>query len=115
VEVIGEEVDPSRLPSAVEKNGAQWLVVSLPRDGKLPGFLRTLLDGHPTLCLLAVAGDASCAKIWCSSTGERVLDSVSLDDLLNVMHQTSRQPDKRSGKPERASERSINNGKSQDG
>jgi len=107
VEVVGEEVDPSRLPAAVEKNGAQWLVVSLPRDGKLPGFLRTLLDGHPSLCLLAVAGDASWAKIWCPSTGERVLDHVSLDDLVNVMHQTGGQPDERSGKPEVTGERSI--------
>jgi hypothetical protein len=88
IKVVGEEIDLSRLPAAVEQNGAHWIVFSLPGDGRLPGSLQALLDDYPSLCLLAVAGDGTRAKIWCPSVGERILDTVSLDDILNAMRRT---------------------------
>jgi hypothetical protein len=89
VEVVGEEMDLSRLPAAVEQNGAHWIVFSLPGDGRLPGHLQALRDAYPSLCFLAVAGDGTRAKIWCPSVGERILDSVSLDDILDAMRRTA--------------------------
>lgn len=83
--VVGEVADPSRLSSAIEQTGAQWVVVSLPPDGKMPAVVESLLAAYPSLRVLAVANDGSQIKMRWVEPHEQTLESLSLDELIAVL------------------------------
>ena len=83
--VAGEVADLSHLSSAIERIGAQWIVVSLPPDGKMPAVVEPLLAAHPTVRVLAVTNDGSQIKMQWVEPHEQTLESLSLDELIAVL------------------------------
>ena len=83
--VVGEVADPSRSASAVERTGAQRIVVALPPDGKMPGMVGPLLAAHPSVRVLAVTNDGSQIKMQWVEPHEQTLDDLSLDELIAVL------------------------------
>ncbi|MGC9334741.1 MAG: hypothetical protein ACP5JJ_11365 [Anaerolineae bacterium] len=90
LKVVSEELDLLKLPSTVEQNNADWVIVSLWQDGEMPYPLENLLVEHPTTCLLGMAADGSHAKIRCATRDDTALNSLSLDDLLTILRRGNR-------------------------
>jgi DNA-binding NarL/FixJ family response regulator len=86
LQVVGEVTDAAALSSTVEATDARWVIVSIWPDDRLPEGLRSLLANHPALCLLGMAADGSQAKIRCAGCPEKILNSLSLDDLIATLH-----------------------------
>ncbi len=83
--VVGEVADLTRLSSAIERTGAQWVVVSLPPDGKMPAMVEPLLAAHSSVRVLGVANGGSQVKMHWVEPHEQTLDDLSLDELIAVL------------------------------
>jgi DNA-binding NarL/FixJ family response regulator len=85
--VVGEIADLGRLSSAIEQTGAQWVIVSLPQDGKMPEATESLLAVHPSVRFLAVTTDGSQIKLKWTESHEQTLDDLSLDELIELLRE----------------------------
>ena len=83
--IVAEVSDLTRLPSAVEQTEADWIVVTLPQSGDIPAMLTALLAAHRSVCILAVAADATRAKVRCLSGRGHELEDPSLAGILAEM------------------------------
>lgn len=83
--VVGEVAEMSQLSSAIERTGAQWIVVSLPPDGKMPPTITPLLAAHPSVRVLGVTNDGSQIKMQWVEPHEQTLESLSLDELIAIL------------------------------
>jgi len=110
LQLVEEITDLAKLSTAIEQTGAQWMVVSYPPDGKLPEAVESSLAAHPSIRVLALATDGSQAKMkwvepresgvaaaadgsqvkmnWTESC-EKILDDLSLNELIAVLHEDS--------------------------
>lgn len=93
LQVVAEVVKLSDLPDVISRTEADWVVVSLPPNGELPDYTDLLISLHPEIGVLAVASDGSQVKVKNSSTFEKELIGISLNDLLMILHFTSRSKD----------------------
>lgn len=82
LQVVGEVSDWAELPSTIEQTEAQWVILSLLADGKMPEIADSLLAAHPKLHVLAVALDGSRIKMKCGASEEEWLNNLSLDALI---------------------------------
>jgi hypothetical protein len=110
LQLVDEIIDLASLSSAIEQTGAQWMIVSYPPNGKLPEAVESSLAAHPSVRVLAVAADGSQVKMkwvepresavavaadgsqvkmnWTESR-EEILDDLSLDELIAILHEDS--------------------------
>jgi DNA-binding NarL/FixJ family response regulator len=93
IDVVGEVTDLESLPPEVEQTDAQWVIVSLWRNGDFPDALRSLMVEHPALCLMGLAADGSQAIIRCPGSAEIAVSSLSLESLFAALR--SREPNAR--------------------
>ena len=87
LKVVGEVLDLEDLARTVEETGAEWVIVSLPPDGRIPERAEAVLASHPSINLLAVAMDGSQIKLKWIGPQEKDINCASLEDLMNVLHQ----------------------------
>jgi len=86
VEVVDEVLDPARLSDAVARGKADWVIVSLWRNGSLPPLLRRLVEAQPAVSLLGMAADGSRAMVYGPGVnGDQLLGNLSLSDLLTTL------------------------------
>ncbi len=85
IDVVGEVTDLQNLPPEVEQTDAQWVIVSLWRNGDFPETFRSLMLDHPALCLLGLAADGSRAVIRCSGSAEVAVPRPSLERLFAAL------------------------------
>jgi DNA-binding NarL/FixJ family response regulator len=85
LQIVGEVADSAALLSTVHATDAGWVIVPMWPDGRLPEGLKSLLATHPAICLLGMADDGSQAKIRCAGCADRILDRLSLDDLIAAL------------------------------
>jgi hypothetical protein len=108
LQLVDEITDLAMLSSAVERTGAQWVVVSYPPNDKMPEAIESSLAAHPSVRVLALATDGSQVKMkwvepresvvavaadasqvkmnWVESR-EKILDDLSLDELIAILHE----------------------------
>jgi chemotaxis response regulator CheB len=85
LQVVDEITDLARLSPAIEQTGAQWVVVSYPPDGEMPKAVASSLAAHPSVRVLAVAADGSHVKMKWVESREKILDDLSLEELIAVL------------------------------
>ncbi len=86
LEVVGEIADLARLSSTIAETEADWVIVSLPPDGKIPETVESSLTAHPSVRVLAVATDGNQVRIKWLESHEEPLGDVSLSELIAVLH-----------------------------
>jgi hypothetical protein len=86
LEVVDQVTDLASLPSAVERFGAQWVIISLRPEGRIPEVVSRLLAAHPSLLVLALAADGSQAKLEWMESHEKIFDQLSLNELVATLH-----------------------------
>jgi DNA-binding NarL/FixJ family response regulator len=85
LQIVGEISDLERLPSVVEQTHAEWVIVSLRSDGKMPEVVRSFSATHPSVFILALAADGTCVKMRWMESHEKVLEGLSLDELVAIL------------------------------
>ena len=86
LQVVGEITDLARLSSTITETEAEWVIVSLPPDGKMPELVDSALAAHSSVRFLAMATDGSQVRIKWLESREEALDNLSLDELFAVLH-----------------------------
>lgn len=89
LKVVREVSDQKELPDAIQQDDAEWLIMSLPEDEKMPEWVDVYMMEHPSLHILTVSPDGGRVRLrWLESHEEDLVDP-SLDDLILVLERDS--------------------------
>lgn len=84
LQVIREVKDLADLPSAVQETPADWVIISLPNDGKISKPVEKLLIENPFIHMIAVAKDGSRIRVEWMENKEKEVENLSLDDFIEI-------------------------------
>jgi DNA-binding NarL/FixJ family response regulator len=85
LKVVREVSDQKELPDAIQQDDAEWLIMSLPEDEKMPEWVDVYMMEHPSLHILTVSPDGGRVRLrWLESHEEDLIDP-SLADLILVL------------------------------
>lgn len=82
LKVVREVSDQKDLPGAIQQDAAEWLIMSLPEDEKMPEWVDVFLMEHPSLHILTMSPDGSRVRLRWLESHEKDLVNPSLDDLI---------------------------------
>lgn len=85
LEVVQEIDDYEELPSAIEQFNPEWVIMSLPSDHVIPGWVDIYITNYPSVRFLAVATDGSKIKMKWLEAHEEDLSDLSLRDLIYLL------------------------------
>lgn len=83
--VVKEVTDHRNLPSAIEQQDAEWVIVSLPTEDAAPGWIDTYMRRHPDIRFLTVSVDGSSIKMKWLESHEEDLSDLSLPELIHIL------------------------------
>ena len=84
LELVQEVRDDKEFSSAVEKSEAEWIILSLPSDKKIPGWVDLYIAKHPSTRFLAIFPGSSKVKLK-QLACEEDLEDLSLNDLMQIL------------------------------
>ena len=85
LKVVKEIAGQYNLPDAVGQYEAEWMVISLPTDGRFPKWIDTYLKKHPSMRIMVFAADGSGVRMkWLEKRDESIND-LSLQDLIHIL------------------------------
>ena len=84
LQVIRDVKDFADLSSAVQETHADWVIVSLPNDGKISKPIEKIFIENPFIHLLAVAEDGSRIRVEWMEHKEKEMENLSLYDLIEL-------------------------------
>jgi hypothetical protein len=73
------------LPSAIEEFEADWVVMTLPLDEDIPGWVDQFVEEHPAMRFMAIFAGSGKIKMKWLEPHEQELEDVSLTDLLHIL------------------------------
>lgn len=85
LEVVQEVTEHEKLPAGIEKSNAEWVIMSLPVDRGLPGWVDEYIVEHPQVHFMAVANDGSWVKTKWMEYHEEELENLSLKNLIHIL------------------------------
>jgi hypothetical protein len=85
LEVVQEITNHKKLSTEIEKSDAEWVIMSLPGDHGIPGWVDHYIVDHPRVRFMAVANDGSWVKTKWLESHEEELDNLSLRDLIHIL------------------------------
>ena len=91
LEIVQEIHNLEDLPAAIQASDADWVIVSLPLDEKMPDWADAYMANHPNLRFLVVSNDGSRVKMKWLETHEQELDDLSLKDLIQLLESSPQQ------------------------
>jgi len=83
--VVQEVTDHTKLPSAIEQQDAEWVIVSLPTEDAAPGWIDTYMRRHPYIRFLTVSVDGRSIKMKWLESHEADLSDLSLPELIHIL------------------------------
>lgn len=85
LEIVQEIFDDEELPAEIEESDAEWVIMTLPVDRKLPKWVDAYIVDHPRVRFMAVANDGSWVKTKWLEYHEEEMDNLSLKDLIHIL------------------------------
>lgn len=85
LEVVQEIKDPQQLPSAIQRFDAEWVLVELSEDHRVPGWVDEYIEAHPSVRFMAVSTDGSQIKMKWLENREKEFTDLTLSDLLHIL------------------------------
>ncbi|MBI3151358.1 MAG: hypothetical protein HYZ21_04455 [Chloroflexi bacterium] len=89
VEIVQEVTDQDKLPAAIEKREAEWVVISLPMDSPMPGWMDVYMKEHPHTQIMAFSSDGRWVKMKRMERHEEDISDLSLQELIRILEGTS--------------------------
>lgn len=96
LEIICEVKDPADLTSVVQKTDPDWIIISLPGNGKISEPVERLLIEYPNIHILAVSIDGSRIRVEWMEHKEEEAENLSLEDFIEIFESFESDPRKRS-------------------
>jgi hypothetical protein len=90
LQIVGEIADWAMLPSAIQRTGAQWVIVSLPSGRETSQAVEALLKAYPAIRLLNVATDGGHITLQWVEPRTQTIDDFSMRELVALL--TSQPP-----------------------
>ena len=81
--------DHNHLPSAIEEQESEWVIVSLPVDEPEPDWIDTYMRQHPHARFLTMSADGSLIKMKWVESKEEDLSDISLPELIHILESDS--------------------------
>jgi hypothetical protein len=85
LQFVGEVLDQSGLPAAIDRTGAHWVILSFPPRGRLPWVTTVLKTRFPSVRILALATDGSRVRLERLEGPVGDLVDLSLAELLGML------------------------------
>jgi DNA-binding NarL/FixJ family response regulator len=85
MQVVEEIHDLRQLPEHIDDLGADWVVLSLPFNQDVPGWVDEYIAAHPYVGFLVVSSDSRRIRMKWSETHEEELDDPSLRDVMHIL------------------------------
>lgn len=85
LDVVQEVTDHKNLPSAIEQQEAEWVIVSLPTEEATPDWIDKYMRQHPYVRFLTVSADGSLIKMKWLESHEENLSDLSLPELIHIL------------------------------
>lgn len=82
---IVQVADHHNLPSAIEQQEAEWVIVSLPTNNPAPDWIDTYMRQHPYVRFLTVSADGSLIKMKWLECHEEDVSDLSLPELIHIL------------------------------
>lgn len=84
LELVQEIRGDEKFSPAIEKSEAEWVILSLPSDKSIPGWVNKYITKHPSMRFLAIFPGSSKVKLkWLDY--EEDMEDLSLNDLLQIL------------------------------
>jgi CheY-like chemotaxis protein len=85
--VVAGEVsgDPKALGKMARETSADWVIVSMDKDGKSPRMANQILRDQPDLQILAITGDGGQMCVARLEQRERFMRTGTLEELLTLL------------------------------
>jgi DNA-binding NarL/FixJ family response regulator len=91
LEIVQEIHDLNELPAAIQASDADWVIISLPLEEKMPAWVDDYIARHPAIRFLIVSNDGSRIKMKWLESHEQDLDDLSLKDLIQLLESAPQQ------------------------
>ncbi|HSM71033.1 MAG TPA: hypothetical protein VK851_05785 [Anaerolineales bacterium] len=85
LEVVQQVDDQGSLPDSIQQQDAEWIILSLSEDNKIPDWADDYIREHPLLRILTVSHDGSWVKMKRLDKREQDFVNLSLQELLNIL------------------------------
>ena len=85
LDVVQDVSDFRKLPAVIEHKDAEWVILSMQADKKLPEWIDAYLCRHPYVKVLSVSSDGSWMKIKWLDSHEQDIADPSLQDLIHIL------------------------------
>lgn len=87
LEIVANVEDISELPYVLEQIEANWGIIILPPNGRVPDLVYQIVKEQGRMHFLLMDVDGSHVRMMYSEPYQVSLDNKSLPDLLNLLHQ----------------------------
>jgi hypothetical protein len=91
LEVVQEIHDMELLPAAIHDTEADWVIISLALEKKIPDWVDTYITSHPAVRFLVVSNDGSRIRMKWLESHEQDLDDLSLKELIQLLESAPQQ------------------------
>ena len=81
LEVVQEIPDHEELPSAIERFDPEWVIISLPYNNSVHGWINTCMADYPSVRFILLSPDNSSIKMKWQTSYEEDLTNLSLKDF----------------------------------
>jgi DNA-binding NarL/FixJ family response regulator len=83
--IVREVTDQKELPSVLEHIHPEWVILSLSYDDRVPAWVDAFMVSHPSVRFMGLAMDGSKIKVKWLEVHEQELNSLSLNDLMQIL------------------------------
>jgi len=77
------------LTDAIQQQNAEWIILTLPEDNKIPDWTDSYMAKHPFVKILTVSPDGSSIKMKWLAKHEQDYSDLSLQDLIQMLEEDS--------------------------
>jgi hypothetical protein len=85
LEVVQQVDDQASLPDAIQQQDAEWIILSIPEDNKVPDWTDDYIREHPLIRILTVSHDGSWVRLKWLDEREQDIINPSLQELINIL------------------------------
>jgi len=91
LEVVEELPGHEELPSAIERLGPEWVILSVPYHKNADGWMNTFLASYPSVRFIFLSPESNAIKMKWQTVYEEDLTNLSLKGFLNILEKDLQQ------------------------
>ena len=85
LDVVQQIADPEDLPDAIQQQDAEWIILTMSADNKIPDWTDTYLQKHPFARIMTVSSDGRRVNLKWLDKREQDFPNPTLQELINIL------------------------------